>query len=59
MKTISVINHYCKRIVYFAVPNDYCHKRKSLEQIYQDASFASFDFKKTSRYAIAHNLASQ
>lgn len=56
MKTICVINHYCNRLVFFAVPNDYNHKGKSIEEIYNDSYMASFVKEKTARFAIAKNL---
>lgn len=56
LQTIPVINHYCNRIVYFALPVGYCTKGKPLEQIYDDAKYFSFVKNNVSKYCISHNL---
>ena len=56
LKTISVINRHCNRIVYFAVPVNYDYRSKSLEEIYKDSLFASFRKEETTHFAIGYNL---
>lgn len=56
LKTISLINPYCHRLCFFALPADYNPKGKSIEKIYEDAEIASFNREEVSRYAIKNNL---
>lgn len=54
--TRGVYNHYCKRICYFALEDDFDVKGKSIEQIYEAAYIAEFNSMEVSKYCIRHNL---
>ena len=56
LKTITAINPYCHRQVWFAVPQDFNHVGKSIEEIYAEAWIADFRHKEVSHFAIKHNL---
>lgn len=49
-------NHYCKRICYFAIEDDFDVRGKSIEEIYAAAYMGSFNFKEVCQYCIRHNL---
>lgn len=55
-KTICVINPYCKRTCFLAVDADFERRGKSVEEIYNDSHFFSFDLRKASRVVTIHNL---
>lgn len=54
--TRGVYNHYCRRICYFAIEDDFDVKGKSIEQIYEAAYIAEFNAIEVSKYCIRHNL---
>lgn len=43
-RVVGKMNHFCNRMVYFAIPEDYDTAGKSLEDVY-NASI-TFDFKR-------------
>ncbi len=53
---ISVYNPYCKRQCFLAVDEEFEKRGKSIEEIYNNSHFFSFDLKKVSRETIRHNL---
>lgn len=53
---INVFNPYCKRECFLAVNNDYEKRGKSVEDIYNNSHFFSFDLIKVSKEVIKHNL---
>lgn len=55
-KMINVFNPYCKRECFLAVDIEYEKRGKSVEDIYNNSYFFSFDLKRTSREVIKHNL---
>lgn len=55
-KTICVINPYCKRTCFLAVDEDYEKRGKSIEEIYNDSHFFSFDLRKATREVTRHNF---
>lgn len=55
-KMINVFNPYCKRECFLAVDIDYEKRGKSVEDIYNNSHFFSFDLRKVSREVIKHNL---
>lgn len=56
LRTIHTINPYCHREVWFAVPTDFNHVGKSIEEIYATAWLASFNKQEASHFAIKYNL---
>lgn len=53
---INVFNPYCKRECFLAVDIDYEKRGKSVEDIYNNSHFFSFDLRKVSNEVIKHNL---
>ena len=54
--TRGVYNHYCRRICYFAIEDDFDVRGKSIEQIYDASYIGSFNAMEVSKYCIRHNL---
>lgn len=54
--TRGVYNHYCRRICYFAIEDDFDVRGKSIEQIYEASYMADFNAMEVSKYCIRHNL---
>lgn len=55
-KMIAAFNPYCRRQCFLAVDADYEKRGKSIEDIYNNSYFFSFDLKRVSREVIKHNL---